>query len=261
VHDMRVATRRLRAALVLFADRTLAAVEDEAKALQDALGAVREIQVRRAWLRDALAGARGGDARTLLHGAEEGLGPAVEDLRAALGAWRDTVAPTILELSATGAAGGGRLGGSRVAKALRRALAKVERRIDRVLSDPAPGPAHQLRIAAKKLRYLAELAKPGWGRAAKVLLARLEPSQERLGELHDTDLRIAWLGQVSSKGGRRAADALLGRARSERDRQARTLGRDLRSWRDDGVGELLRDAFGRGRARTRARPALARVQP
>src|SRR5512144_937462 len=65
VHDMRVAARRLRAALQLFGDAALLALERQVKMLQDALGAVRDVQVQREWLRGAGGGARAAGARAL----------------------------------------------------------------------------------------------------------------------------------------------------------------------------------------------------
>ncbi len=74
----------------------------------------------------------------------------------------------------------------------------------------------------KKLRYVAELARPGRRRAAKALLAQLEPLQERLGELHDTDVREALLAKAARGGDaarRSAANALLAEVRAESGRR------------------------------------------
>src|SRR5438067_5736330 len=58
VHDMRVASRRLRAALELFdRKRQLVAAHDSVELLGDALGEVRELHVQLAWLREELAAA------------------------------------------------------------------------------------------------------------------------------------------------------------------------------------------------------------
>src|SRR5437773_1675603 len=58
VHDMRVATRRLRAALALFErKRQLRDAEHAVQALGEALGEVRELHVQLDWLRGALDGA------------------------------------------------------------------------------------------------------------------------------------------------------------------------------------------------------------
>src|SRR5438309_11660784 len=50
VHDMRVASRRLRAALRLLGNGSLRELEPAVKELQDALGAVRDVQLQLAWL-------------------------------------------------------------------------------------------------------------------------------------------------------------------------------------------------------------------
>ena len=58
VHDMRVASRRLRAALTLFdRKRQLRAAHDAVEALGNSLGEVRELHVQLAWLTDELAAA------------------------------------------------------------------------------------------------------------------------------------------------------------------------------------------------------------
>src|ERR1700743_433561 len=58
VHDMRVASRRLRAALALFDQKIqLCAAYRTVTSLGDALGEVRELHVQLAWLREELAAA------------------------------------------------------------------------------------------------------------------------------------------------------------------------------------------------------------
>src|SRR5689334_12892021 len=60
VHDARVASRRLRAALHVFdKKKQLREAHDAVKALGDALGEVRELHVQLAWLREAAG--RGSD--------------------------------------------------------------------------------------------------------------------------------------------------------------------------------------------------------
>src|SRR5215475_8029243 len=55
VHDMRVASRRLRAALALFdRKKQLRPAYDVVTALGDSLGEVRELHVQLAWLREQL---------------------------------------------------------------------------------------------------------------------------------------------------------------------------------------------------------------
>lgn len=49
---------------------------------------------------------------------------------------------------------------------------------------------HELRIAAKRLRYTLELFRDVFGDAGSSQLARVKALQEELGELHDHDVRI-----------------------------------------------------------------------
>src|SRR5438874_9049774 len=80
VHDMRVASRRLRAALGLLGNAPLRKLEPAVKDLQDALGGVRDVQLQIAWLArrsTALAARR-----------REVLPSAAAALRRALDVWR-----------------------------------------------------------------------------------------------------------------------------------------------------------------------------
>ena len=161
VHAMRVATRRLRAALRVFGGpRSLSL---ELKVLQDALGAVRDAQLHPRWL--------GGELR--------------ERTLALAAAVRRFRRRTALRVAKVELAPRGRLGGHRMRKELRRRLRAVEKRIAAGSLDPLH--AHRLRIAVKKLRYRAELLR----RALPLdgLLEALEPLQKELGELHDLDVR------------------------------------------------------------------------
>jgi CHAD domain-containing protein len=245
VHDMRVAARRVRAAIEALGDEMLRSLEEEVKGVQDALGAVRDIQVIRDWI----AGhGRGDGASRLAAAVGSRLPEAVDALGKALDAWRGAVAPTILELSTTHAGAPGTLSGAHLARAVRRRLDKMAQRIPPVLEDPSPRAAHRLRIAAKKVRYLAEVARPGRERAAKVLLEVLEPMQERLGQLHDADVRTARLEELAASGpaeGRAEARRLLAAVRRERDGEARALVHELRRWSELDVVARVRRGFRR----------------
>src|SRR5437773_10803556 len=109
VHDMRVASRRLRAALSLLGNAPLRKLEAAVKELQDALGAVRDIQLQVAWL------AR--HSRSLAAQRRKVLPNAEAALRRALDVW---LSRTVTDI----AAGiptldrSGRLGGPRIRRAL-----------------------------------------------------------------------------------------------------------------------------------------------
>lgn len=60
-----------------------------------------------------------------------------------------------------------------------------------VVGDPlAVQPLHDLRIAAKRLRYSLELFPDTFGEAGKQQIDRIKAIQEALGNLHDIDVRI-----------------------------------------------------------------------
>ena len=240
VHDMRIATRRLRAAIALFGRGDLAALEDEVKALQDALGEVRDGQVQRRWF--ARRAEKGAEDGALVEWAGAGVPKASKRLRRALRAWQGAVAPTVAR-AAPNAAAKGKLQGKRLAKELRARLRTLKRRLAAVRQDPSARAAHRLRIAAKKLRYLAELVHPGFPGPAERMLEALVPLQERLGDLHDTDVRIERLERLARKGARRErqpARATLGSLRKERAREERALRRELARWRDERIVRALR---------------------
>jgi hypothetical protein len=85
--------------------------------------------------------------------------------------------------------------------------------------DPANVDAlHDMRIAAKRLRYVLELTTPVFGEAATIAARRAKKLQDLLGEIHDCDVtiprverHIAWLrledaATLRESAGSRASD-------------------------------------------------------
>jgi hypothetical protein len=58
---------------------------------------------------------------------------------------------------------------------------------------------HDLRIAAKRLRYTLELFRPQFGPAGDQQIERVKAIQEVLGTLHDHDVRTALIGDELSR--------------------------------------------------------------
>jgi hypothetical protein len=58
---------------------------------------------------------------------------------------------------------------------------------------------HNLRIAAKRLRYTLELFRPQFGELGERQVERVKAVQEALGILHDHDVRIALIGDELSR--------------------------------------------------------------
>ena len=249
VHDMRVASRRLRAALALFDQKKqLRPAYDAVSTLGDALGDVRELQVQLAWLREELAAASERDKvglQALLEERQGKLPKRVEKLEAALGTWTDDGVPTV-EAALAGLSVRGKLGGHRVRKRLSRRLKDTRRRAAAALKSNDPRTAHKLRIGAKKLRYLAELAQPAFPAEIAALLDRLEPLQETLGELHDADVHVPIVEKFLVRADALAQPGALVLLRSEmahREEQASALADALGRLREDRVLESLRDAL------------------
>ncbi len=249
VHDMRVASRRLRAALALFERKgQLGAAYKAASSLGDALGEVRELHVQLAWLKEELAAASERDKvglQALLDEREQKLPKRIEKLKAALGTWSEDGAPAV-EAALAGLNVRGKLGGHRVRRRLSRRLKHAKHRVLAVVKSMDARNAHKLRIEAKKLRYLAEVAQPAFPAEIGALVDRLQPLQETLGELHDADVHIPIVEKFLVRADALAQPGALVLLRSEmahRESQAATLNEALGKLREDRVLESVRDAL------------------
>jgi len=254
VHDMRVATRRLRAAIALFDDGSPAVeeAEVEVRRLGDALGHVRDRDVQIEWLQGVLGGSVGAPERVgieqLLEERRQELPAHEQALQQVLGRWRSEVAPR-LEQAFAAVVGDGRLGGGGPRKHLRRRLRTVDERINYVLISADPHTAHKLRIGVKKLRYDAELLEPAFGEVTGALLQALQPLQETLGDLHDRDVRLPLIERFLVRcpsAAQPGAIFLLAADLNDRDRLAAELTVDLRHWQLEGRGKRLRQSLRRG---------------
>ena len=80
--------------------------------------------------------------------------------------------------------------------------------------DPTGAKAlHDMRIAAKRLRYILEVAaEPCFGPYAQTAIKRTKDLQDLLGELHDCDVQLPRVRALHDE--LRAADALEARARA-----------------------------------------------
>jgi CHAD domain-containing protein len=233
VHDMRVATRRLRAALMLFARQALEPERFEVKRLGGALGGVRDVHVQLTWLDGALderAAAEVPGVRALRDERRVLLGEREDALRPVLDRWRAEVAARV-EHAIGDVGGDGRLGGRPMRATLRRRLRKLEPLVDEAIASPDARTAHTLRIAVKKLRYHAELLEPALPDEVPPILTALVPMQELLGTLHDHDVHVElttrWLPRAR-EAERPGGLALLGAALDARDRLAAELVAELR---------------------------------
>ena len=206
VHEMRVATRRLRAALRLLHLRNF---DRDVKMLQDALGDVRDLQLQVSWVRDrdqALYRAR----QAKLKKAEQALDPALRR-------WQSHTLPALLWAVANCSAPSQ----TKVVKTLRKRLKRLEQRLERARVRPSPGSLHAARISVKQVRYLLDAAKKALPKKVTRLEADLKTLQASLGELHDVDARIDLL---------KRRPALLRDQKETRDRLGKIAAAQLARW-------------------------------
>jgi CHAD domain-containing protein len=201
VHQMRVATRRLRSTLKSFGP------------VLDA-GAAEQLRTELKWLGDLLGEARDGEVMSghLLDGlermpAELVLGPAVARVQGYFAPREAAARVTLLDALDSGRYSAllGALdallagppltavvhgpGGDVLAAIVRSRRRRAGRRLHRARRAPA-GPArdtalHEARKAAKDARYAAEAARPAMGKKAKRVARRMKKLQSVLGDHHD----------------------------------------------------------------------------
>lgn len=236
VHEMRVASRRIREALRIFGDAFPGAAKEiraELSGVADALGTARDCDVFLAMLHGYAVEAPPDHQPFLrrLAAAEESrrrrryraLGARLRPAEATRS--MDGLAATLENFDA--AEPGTRAGGDRVASQAPRA---VRRRLKRVLrcSGPLRGRTeedlHDLRIACKKLRYLGEFLSSAYPSGLAKLTAGAREMQSLLGDVHDADVyaaRVRQYRRLRRRSGdeqrdEAAADALLSHLREWR---------------------------------------------
>jgi CHAD domain-containing protein len=202
VHQVRVATRRLRATLALFAPlvpKGLARfAERELAWLGTAVGSVRDLDV----LDEAVADL----AKRLDPELRGTLGPIAVAIRERRSVARDALVKTLASArcrrlrTRIGTFAGsrlptttnGRLG--EVAPRLLRPLLRTTLRAGRQVSaESSPAEVHRLRVRVKRLRYALETLRGPEDKATGKLLRRLIRLQDLLGDYQDAVTQAAWL--------------------------------------------------------------------
>ncbi len=201
VHQARVACRRMRAALAayrpLVETEATEPVREELRWLGHALSDTRDAVVARELLMTALDAedpalvhgpVRERIDSTYEHRTRAGIAAAVQVLdgeryAALLEALRALVEEPPLRLEKAPSE-------KAMAKRLRRQARRVGRRLDEVRAatsaEDREAAWHEVRKAAKRLRYAAEVARPGLGKPAKRLAKRAKEVTQVLGERQDT---------------------------------------------------------------------------
>ena len=223
IHQLRVATRRLRAAFTLFADCLPNKRGDEwqreIKRITKALGAARDTDVQFAWLRQFLARAtdpawRPGINQLLLrlHQQRQHLqievitaldrleiSRTLDDLETLL---RDQVVQARLHHV-----------DPYTPEVYLRAAAAIRLRLEHFLAyngcvyQPEHNTElHAMRIAAKRLRYTLEIFAELYPDTLKPPIKAVKEMQDLLGDLHDSDVWIAFVPQFMREERARATD-------------------------------------------------------
>jgi CHAD domain-containing protein len=211
LHDMRVATRRLRAALNLFASvlpQRARHVRDELRWLAQALGEVRDLDVQLEelveWRKEA------GDQQEALTPLHAVLERHRRDARQRMLAVLDSDRYRKLVRSFTGMVtrGPGAEIEASQAPVLDAAPALVKKRYrrvrtlgDTITAESPPEEYHELRKQGKRLRYALEFFGDIYGKPAKELVASLTNLQDILGAHQDAYVAVERLRQLSSAEG------------------------------------------------------------
>jgi CHAD domain-containing protein len=201
VHKMRVATRRLRSALATsrpVLDRSVTdPLRDELKWLAGLLSPVRDTEVIREQLRCRVdeqppalvtGPVRRRIDRTLRAEHTRALKRALPELKSA----RYFRLLDTLDVVAAGRALDGKRSAKPAEKQIARQVGKAHRRmarrLDAALAQPTPRDEdlHEVRKAAKRVRYAAESAEPVFRGAADALAKQMEQVQDVLGEHQDS---------------------------------------------------------------------------
>jgi CHAD domain-containing protein len=198
VHQMRVAVRRLRAALkAVPASQELDAVQDELRWLGNVLGRIRDLDVMLGHLRAQVADLTCQEqaaGERLLAGLVADRGRAHRRMLEALGTTRYTaLLHTVAELASTDlptVVPERDAAGAADAPTLVAVIARPHRKLRKdalaLGDDPPDDDLHALRIRGKRLRYAAELAAPAGGGPVRKLIKATRTFQEVLGDHQDS---------------------------------------------------------------------------
>jgi CHAD domain-containing protein len=235
IHDFRVALRRLRSAqrpLGLLYGRGFARRTAEALRVFAVLtGDLRDEEVLRETLSDLSFGAHDAAVRAWMEGRGRRERGARGRVTALLRASRSDLERTLKELRARVDAPARRPTTDRhfVHAALARAIDKLKERAAHARAGDAEA-MHKVRIAAKQLRYSAELTDGIAGVSAERITKLSARMQKHLGRLHDLDEALVRMGRAwgLDEGPREAVLIRLARERTQlADRIQKSLPSDV----------------------------------
>lgn len=268
IHQLRVATRRLRAVLDLFSHAVNATqrrlLDRDLQWLAQMAGAVREcdimaatIQARSRKLDDPLA-----SAIAMLYGAldvrRRGALTSLSDL---LGSKRYLAMISRLHSPRINRRGTDARLGPAAASLLRPAIAAIRRAGARLGEDAPPEAVHHLRVRIKRFRYELEMLSAIGGKRRRKALKRLEAMQDLLGSYNDVCVTISWLvAYPASEDPEPEAMLAAGAMAQSLARRREKLGRRcVQAWRkferSEIISEVITEIRRSGREVAAAEPA------
>ena len=203
LHQMRVATRRLRAILraagPMFSPKPIQALREELAWLGLTLGGRRDLDVLRDYLRaevTALDPADRGAGHRLIRGLDDVHERARENLLAGLDSPRyfaliDQIEETIAHPPVVNT-------DMSLADVATREWQKLRKAVKSLPTTPSDADLHRVRIKAKRARYAAELAAPDVGHPAQRFVDRVKKLQDVLGEHQDAVVAEGRLREVAA---------------------------------------------------------------
>ncbi|HVA82432.1 MAG TPA: CHAD domain-containing protein [Candidatus Binataceae bacterium] len=108
-----------------------------------------------------------------------------------------------------------------------------------------PEAVHRLRVRVKRMRYALEMLAALGGKRNRKALVRLEAMQDRLGSFNDAIVAIRWLIAYASAEGAPPEAVLAAGAMAEslRRRERKLARRAMKAWRKFESGEIMRAAI------------------
>jgi CHAD domain-containing protein len=237
VHDMRVATRRMRAGIALF-EAALPArarwLRQELKWVAASLGSVRDLDVQIEQLTEWTSAAAGGD-RTALEPLVRILDKRRRRARRKLIRDLDSrrygrLVQRGIEILRHGPLSRSTAARVPIASVAPDLLAKPYRRVRKqgktIQPSSDPTAFHALRIRCKRLRYALEFLAPLAPKETKAFVKKLVDVQDLLGEHQDAQVAVAHIDELVSDDGRSLGPRTvfaLGRVAERYDRRAAEL--------------------------------------
>jgi triphosphatase len=212
LHALRTTGRRMDTVLKLFDDYLPAALvksRPRLKTLLDALGDVRDVDIRLEVVARFRSSLREGDRQALdpllrqlefeRNSARSGMLRAL-DAKAARD-WLDTLPDQLARAASQPASGS-----ARRATALRvvpnligKRYRKLRKCVRRLTPESSLREYHKVRIRTKKLRYALEIVAPTYAKTADEMVAALHQLQSQLGTQHDAGAVAGYLTQLATR--------------------------------------------------------------